>query len=66
MMVQKALLETSEIMTLREVAQFLKIHIMTAYKLVQKKELPGAKVGGQWRFIRQDVTAWLTQKARRT
>ncbi len=36
-------------LTALEVAQHLQIHVDTVYALVQKGELPGAKIGKQWR-----------------
>ncbi len=39
-----------EILTIREVAQLLKINEKTAYKLAASGKLPGFKVGGSWRF----------------
>ena len=44
-----------EILTIQEIATFLKIKEKTAYGLVAKGELPGFKVGGSWRFRRSDI-----------
>jgi excisionase family DNA binding protein len=41
---------TDEILTLKEVAQYLKLAEQTAYRLVAEGKLPGFKVGGSWRF----------------
>ena len=55
---------TDEILTLPEVAQLLKVNDKTVYSLAQKGVLPGFKVGGQWRFKREDLDAWIeAQKA---
>lgn len=51
---------SGDILTVREVAQFLKINEKTAYKLVVAGELPGFKVGGSWRFKRADLEKWIT------
>ncbi len=45
-------------LTASEVAEFLKLNVETVYALAQKGELPGAKIGGQWRFLESDVTDW--------
>lgn len=50
---------TDEILTLREVAEYLKLTEKTAYRLAAEGKLPGFKVGGSWRFKRQDVAAWI-------
>ena len=55
------------IMTLREVAQYLGLHVMTGYKLTREGRVPAAKIGGQWRFKRDVLDEWLeTQMHRHT
>lgn len=51
-----------EIMTLPEIAEFLKIGEKTVTKMVQEGKLPGTKIGGQWRFMREIVREWLTRQ----
>ena len=50
---------TDEILTLKEVAEYLKLAEKTAYRLAGEGKLPGFKVGGSWRFKQQDVEAWI-------
>ena len=50
---------TDEVLTLKEVALLLKIAERTAYMMVQRGDLPGFKVGGQWRFKRADIDTWM-------
>lgn len=40
----------SDILTVREVAAYLKITEKTAYRLAAEGKIPGFKVGGAWRF----------------
>ncbi|MCB1499023.1 MAG: helix-turn-helix domain-containing protein [Bauldia sp.] len=51
-----------EILTIREVASFLKINEKTAYKLVSAGKIPGFKVGGSWRFERREIDSWIKRK----
>lgn len=51
-----------EILTIREVADLLKINEKTAYKLAAAGKLPGFKVGGSWRFDRQEIVNWIKHK----
>ena len=51
-----------EILTLKEVAEYLKLAEKTAYRLAAEGKLPGFKVGGSWRFKREDVSAWIEQQ----
>lgn len=47
--------DSSDIMTVQEVAGFLKLSKITVYKLVKKGLIPGFRVGNSWRFRREDI-----------
>ncbi len=49
-------------MTIKEVAAYLKITEKTAYRLTAVGEIPGFKVGGAWRFRRQEIDAWIDHR----
>ena len=53
----------SEILTLREVADYLKVADRTIYRLASAKKIPAFKVGGTWRFSRLDIDAWIKQQS---
>ncbi|MGZ9097770.1 MAG: helix-turn-helix domain-containing protein [Micavibrio sp.] len=44
-----------DIMTIREVAQFLRLTEKTAYRYALEEKIPGFKVGGVWRFRRDEI-----------
>lgn len=50
---------TDQILTLKEVAAYLKLTDKTAYRLASEGKLPGFKVGGSWRFKREDLETWI-------
>jgi excisionase family DNA binding protein len=50
------------ILTLKEVAELLRIAEKTAYTLAAEGAIPGFKVGGQWRFLRADLLAWVERQ----
>ncbi len=50
---------TDQILTLKEVAEYLKLAEKTAYRLTAEGKLPGFKVGGSWRFKKEDIEAWI-------
>jgi excisionase family DNA binding protein len=50
-----------EIMTLKEVAEYLKLAEKTAYRLAAEGKLPGFKAGGSWRFKQSDIENWIEQ-----
>ena len=54
----------SQIMTLKEVAKYLGLHVMTVYKLTRQGHIPSAKIGGQWRFKQDVLDAWLDGQMR--
>jgi len=49
-----------EIMTPREAAEYLSIHVRTIYRLVKNGEIPCRKVGGSWRFKKFALDEWLS------
>ena len=48
-----------EIMTLEEVAKYLKLQPQTVYKWAQEGQIPGAKLGKEWRFRRRILDEWV-------
>jgi excisionase family DNA binding protein len=53
---------TDEILTLKEVASYLKLAEKTAYRLAAEGKLPGFKVGGSWRFKSEDIEQWIHEQ----
>jgi len=49
-----------EIMTPREAAEYLSVHVRTIYRLVKNGEIPGRKIGGSWRFKKDALDEWLS------
>ncbi|MBW2702429.1 MAG: helix-turn-helix domain-containing protein [Deltaproteobacteria bacterium] len=56
---------SEDILTIRDVAEYLKVTEKTVYGLSQKGKIPGFKVGGQWRFRREDLDAWIEGQQRK-
>jgi excisionase family DNA binding protein len=51
--------QIDQVMTLEELAIYLKLPKSTIYKLVQEGRIPGQKLGKQWRFGKQAIDQWL-------
>lgn len=51
-------------MTVREVADYLKIAEKTAYRLVLDKKIPGFKVGNAWRFRAKEIDEWIKKQTK--
>jgi excisionase family DNA binding protein len=49
-------------MTVREVAGYLNVDEKTIYRLAQRRDLPGFKVAGTWRFKKGDIDQWIEQQ----
>lgn len=54
---------TSGIMTIGEVADYLKVTERTIYRLAAAKKIPAFKVGGSWRFSKIDIDAWIKEQS---
>ena len=47
------------VLTVDELAKYLKIAKSTLYKLAQEGKIPGQKVGRHWRFHKDAIDEWL-------
>ena len=54
-----------EIMTIEEVAAYIRVSERTVYDWAQKGELPGGKLGTTWRFKRADIEKWVNDRLSR-
>lgn len=52
----------NEILTIKEVATYLKVTERTIYRLAAEKKIPAFKVGGTWRFPRSEIDYWIRQQ----
>jgi excisionase family DNA binding protein len=48
----------SKILTLKQVAEYLRVHQSTVYRLVKRKQLPAFKVWHDWRFELDLIDQW--------
>ena len=53
----------SDLMTVKEVAEYLKLNYMTVYKLAQKGRIPASKIGGNWRFKKELLDEWIAKQS---
>ncbi len=51
--------KSSELLTLAEVAHYLKVAEKTVLRMVHNNEIPSIKVASQWRFRRSMIDDWL-------
>jgi len=50
--------EDDKIMTLEEVAEYLRLKPQTIYTWAQEKKIPAAKLGKEWRFKKSVIDKW--------
>lgn len=52
-----------DIMTVKELADYLKIAEKTAYRFTSEGKVPGFKVGSAWRFKKEEIDAWIKRQS---
>lgn len=51
-----------EVMTVGEIATYLRIHQSTVYRLLKRGKLPAFRVGADWRFLREAIDARMVER----
>lgn len=51
----------NRMMTVAEVARYLHVQPITIYKLIRKGQLPGFKIGTEYRFDRDELKKWIAE-----
>lgn len=49
------------LLTVKDVADALKVSQCTIYRLLKERQLPAFRIGGDWRFNREDLARWIRQ-----
>lgn len=55
------MIKNNDIMTLEEVAEYLRLKPQTIYTWAQEKKIPAAKLGKEWRFRKSLIDKWFNQ-----
>ncbi len=51
-----------DILTVKELAEYLKIAEKTAYRFASEGKVPGFKVGSAWRFRKSEINRWIAEQ----
>ena len=51
------------LLTTREVQEYLNVDRITVYRMVESGQIPGMKVGAQWRFSQSAINDWLQSRS---
>jgi excisionase family DNA binding protein len=50
------------ILTVRELSEYLRVHPTTVYRLLRTKQIPGFRVGSDWRFGIDMIDRWRSEE----
>jgi excisionase family DNA binding protein len=53
-----------KILTINEIAEYLKVHPMTVYKYVKEGKIPAFKIGKSWRIQKDSIQKWMGDNER--
>jgi excisionase family DNA binding protein len=53
---------TSEILTAKQVAEYLHIHPLTVHRFAREGVIPAFKIGTDWRFQKKNLDEWIKQR----
>ncbi|NIM20774.1 MAG: helix-turn-helix domain-containing protein [Candidatus Latescibacteria bacterium] len=53
---------TPKLLTLSQASQILQVSKRTLHRMIQQKEIPAFKVGGQWRIRESQLNKWVEDK----
>jgi excisionase family DNA binding protein len=48
----------SRLLTVKELSDYLRVHPSTIYRLLKRGELPGIRLGSDWRFSIDAIERW--------
>jgi excisionase family DNA binding protein len=51
-----------EILTIKELCDLLRTHPSTVYNLARRGQMPGFRVGADWRFRKDAIERWMTER----
>lgn len=57
--------KAKQVMTVKEIAEYLDVHPMTIYKYVQEGKIPAFKIGASWRIRRDSIKKWMDENEHR-
>jgi excisionase family DNA binding protein len=55
--------KNKEILTAKEVAEYLSIHPLTVHKYAREGKIPAFKIGTDWRFHKKHIERWIKEKS---
>lgn len=59
-------IQLPDVLTLEETSQYLRLPIATILDQASKGNIPGRKIGDNWRFLKPAIDDWLSAKSSRS
>ena len=56
----------TELMTLEEVANYLRVTKKTIYRMIEKESIPATRIGHLWRFEKSSIDVWLRESIKKS
>ena len=54
---------TDQLMTIDEVARYMRVSRFTIYRLAKNHFIPATKIGRQWRFQKEEIDRWVKDQS---
>ena len=54
--------DIAPVLTVKDLAHYLKVHPTTIYRLLKDGHLPAFKVGSDWRFNAEEIERWCVER----
>jgi excisionase family DNA binding protein len=51
-----------DVMTIAELAAYLRCNKSTIYRLIKREKLPAFRIGSDWRFKRELIEKWMEEQ----
>jgi len=52
----------TRVLTVKDLSNYLKVHSSTIYRLLKAGQLPGFRIGSDWRFNIEEIDRWRTEQ----
>jgi excisionase family DNA binding protein len=62
---KRDLSDPAQVLTVRELAEYLHVHPSTIYRLLKTRQLPAFKVGSDWRFNLEEINRWRQEREKK-
>jgi excisionase family DNA binding protein len=60
----RAVAAAVRVFTVKEIADYLRIHPTTVYRLLKARKIPAFRVGSDWRFNLESINRWVEENSR--